>query len=155
MNLVLSETHTLYFEFSISLIPNGKFLRVVAKRMSTVSLNIPKHLAIFNYVKIVLLTREIISMTLEGKEMVFTRITWGELEGANSERGETTGFPLCAKFQFFYQIMLISVKFILSKDFAAIHVLVFLLCALIFGGKRHQHNFHFVRHVCFGRVNIA
>ena len=31
-------------------------------------------------------------MTLEGKEMAFTRITWGELEGANSERGETTGF---------------------------------------------------------------
>ena len=78
MNLVLSETHTLYF--SISLIPNGKFLRVVAKRMSTVSLNISKHLAIFNYVKIVMFMRDTISMTLEGNEMVFTRITWGELE---------------------------------------------------------------------------
>ena len=31
-------------------------------------------------------------MTLEEKEKVFTRITWGELEGANSERGETTEF---------------------------------------------------------------
>ena len=31
-------------------------------------------------------------MTLEGKEMVVTRITWGELEGAYSERGETTEF---------------------------------------------------------------
>ena len=90
MNLVLSETQTLYF--SISLIPNGKLLRVVAKRMSTVSLNRSKHLAILNYVKIVLLMREMISMTLEGKEKVFTRITWGELEGANSERGETTEF---------------------------------------------------------------
>ena len=30
------------------------------------------HLAIFNYVKIVMFMREIISMTLEGKEMVFT-----------------------------------------------------------------------------------
>ena len=78
MNLVLSETHTLYF--SILLIPNGKFLRVVAKRMSTVSLNSSKHLAILNYVKIVLLMREMISMTLEGKEKVFTRITWGELK---------------------------------------------------------------------------
>ena len=75
MNLVLSETHTLYF--SISLIPNGKFLRVVAKRMSMVSLNSSKHLAILNYVKIVLLME--ISMTLEGKQKVFTRITWGEL----------------------------------------------------------------------------
>ena len=31
-------------------------------------------------------------MTLEGKEMVCTRITWGELVGANSEGGETTEF---------------------------------------------------------------
>ena len=77
MNVVLSETHTLYFY--ISLIPNGKCLRVVAKRMSTVSLNRSKHLAILNYVKIVLLMREMISMTLEGKEKVFTQITWGEL----------------------------------------------------------------------------
>lgn len=60
--------------------------------MSTVSLNISKCLAIFSYVKILLFTREIISMTLEGVEMVFTRIKWGELEGANSERGETTAF---------------------------------------------------------------
>ena len=58
------------------------------------SLNISKHLAIFNYVKIVLFMRETISMTREGNEMVFTRITWGELEGANSERGETTEFHL-------------------------------------------------------------
>ena len=36
-------------------------------------------------------------MILEEKEMVFTQITWGELERANSERGETTGFPLETK----------------------------------------------------------
>ena len=94
MNLALSEKHTLY-HCSISPILNGKFLRVVAKRMWTVSLNIFKHLAIFNCVKIVLFLREILSMTLEGKEMVFTRITWGELDGANSEQGETTEFPRC------------------------------------------------------------
>ena len=59
--------------------------------MWTVSLNISKHLGIFNYVKIVLFMREV-SMTLEGKEMVFTWITWAELEGANLEQGKTTGF---------------------------------------------------------------
>ena len=30
-------------------------------------------------------------MTLEGKEIVFTRITRGELEGASSKRGKTIG----------------------------------------------------------------
>lgn len=63
-------------------------MRVAGKRMSTVSLNMSEHLAIFNYVKIVLFMREIISMTLGGKEMVLL-----ELEGANSERGETSEFP--------------------------------------------------------------
>ena len=55
------------------------------------SLNISKHLAIFNYVKIVMFMREIISMTLEGKEMVFTWITWGEPEGANPRGLTRTG----------------------------------------------------------------
>ena len=49
------------------------------------SLNISKHLAIFNYVKIVMFMRDAISMTLEGNEMVFTRITWGELEDGATE----------------------------------------------------------------------
>lgn len=73
MNLVQSEMHTSYFSISI-IIPNLKILRVVSKRMSVVSLNISEHLAIFNnyYIKIVLFMRKIISMTLEGKEMVFT-----------------------------------------------------------------------------------
>ena len=37
--------------------------------------------------------REITSMTLEGMKMAFTWITWGELDGANSERGKHTEFP--------------------------------------------------------------
>lgn len=40
---------------------------------------------------------------------------------------------LCRQIPIIYQIMLISVKFLLSKDFAAIHVLVFLFGALVFG----------------------
>ena len=47
------------------------FLRVVAKSLSMVSLNIANYSAIFNYIEILLLMVEIISMTLEGKEMVF------------------------------------------------------------------------------------
>ena len=121
MNLVIFKTHTLYF--SISLIPNGKLLRVVAKRMSKVSLNISKHLAIFNYVKIVLFLREIISMTLEGKEMVFTRITWGELEGANSEfKCNTFAKPCYSSFLSFflskvicYILCLLKYRLILEK----------------------------------------
>ena len=76
MNSVLSETHCF---FSISLILNGKFLRVVAKSLSTVRQNISEHSAIFNYVEFLMFMSEIISMSLEAQEVVFTRITWGEL----------------------------------------------------------------------------
>ena len=76
MNSVLSETHCF---FSISLIPNGKFLRVVAKSLSMVRQNISEHSAIFNSVEFLVFMSEIISMSLEEKEVLFTRITWGEL----------------------------------------------------------------------------
>ena len=80
------------------------------------------------------------------------------------------------KLQFFYQFMVISMKFPSSKDFSAIHVLVFLLCALVLvkdqesDGKHHRYqHFDFVCYVrmfkcacvshctcvCVGRVNVA
>ena len=61
------------------------------------------------------------SMTLEGKEMVCTRITWGELVGANSEGGETTEFKCNTFAKPCYSSFL---SFFLSK------VICYILCLL-------------------------